>query len=898
MEGTSTMDIITQDDNFIQDPNDILWNELDVNELPKWIKMEINSVVNLYKTNCSRIASKKTTIINIKNVDDHGNYTHLLLKINLHPDLKKYQEPKNETDEYKKDMISLHRKLQEIIQQRVISVKTDEINELERSNTTAHLTSLVVDAITKILDNADKIYMPKHIFLDKHMPLIETYLEDELAKAQVEFLQRSQKVSFINVSKANYVTVTKCKISERTKILSNESTKEGKSNFNRSCKAFTKESYSSNYGLSKKSKSTKQLVKFTQDEKRKNDEKTCKERKNREIIPNKITFFNLTNRPVPATITDILNKGIKFTPTPHSDHFHLINETSSNLDSLLKLLRNAYGYRIDNSKFNILKDIVLSKYRTKLFHSNFKTKSSDTRKVKTFLLNNDLLLLEADKNLGYVLVRKDWYHTEVMKHLNDDNTYTKKIPDYKAVTDEFTTILDNSINISYNLYRDLRNQQYILRNWNKTPTFHVLPKIHKTPIKTRPVVPCIGSITANVAKVIDKILQRYVKKYEWVLKGTLDLIHKLEEVNIHHESPVIMSADVESLYTNIDVPSGIRMIAGLLQMNNVKKEDIKLIRLVLEWIFNNNYFKYNDTYYKQNRGIAMGSPIAPSFANLVLIAIERFKIVKNEHVLVYYRFIDDTFLIIQEQHISLIKDLFMNLNKHLRWTFVIGKEVPILDLYTKLDSRLVTENKISYETYDKAINPHLYTDITSHQPEQYTFNWIKGEIIRLIRTNSSEESYNFNLNRFITFLIDRNYPVDRIMHQIQYEYSDRQRLLINFKPIKPIGITLPIENKSFFDLSIQTIKEMNEFLYLINNSNSKTVTVINIPVKKGNRIIDAANAIKKRLLITEVSPSETVEDIQTLMNPNKDHKISLKRTNSTSGQPINSKKSKTDVSVT
>ena len=38
----------------------------------------------------------------------------------------------------------------------------------------------------------------------------------------------------------------------------------------------------------------------------------------------------------------------------------------------------------------------------------------------------------------------------------------------------------------------------------------------------------------------------------------------------------------------------------------------------LELIMQSNCFKYNDTYYSQVQGLAMGSPIAPTLANIAM----------------------------------------------------------------------------------------------------------------------------------------------------------------------------------------------------------------------------------------------------------------------------------------
>ena len=50
--------------------------------------------------------------------------------------------------------------------------------------------------------------------------------------------------------------------------------------------------------------------------------------------------------------------------------------------------------------------------------------------------------------------------------------------------------------------------------------------------------------------------------------------------------------------------------------------DINVIRQTLQLILNNNYFEFNGKYYLQTHGTAMGTPVAPSYANLFMAALE------------------------------------------------------------------------------------------------------------------------------------------------------------------------------------------------------------------------------------------------------------------------------------
>ena len=76
--------------------------------------------------------------------------------------------------------------------------------------------------------------------------------------------------------------------------------------------------------------------------------------------------------------------------------------------------------------------------------------------------------------------------------------------------------------------------------------------------------------------------------------------------------------------------------------------DINVIRQTLQLILNNNYFEFNGKYYLQTHGTAMGTPVAPSYANLFMAALEEQLLLNAPNGLIpfeWIRFIDDIFAI-------------------------------------------------------------------------------------------------------------------------------------------------------------------------------------------------------------------------------------------------------------
>ena len=108
--------------------------------------------------------------------------------------------------------------------------------------------------------------------------------------------------------------------------------------------------------------------------------------------------------------------------------------------------------------------------------------------------------------------------------------------------------------------------------------------------------------------------------------------------------------DVKSLYTNIPQDLGIQYC--LEAMQNFYQGELPLPLPYLQQIFNfilkNNYFEFNNRFYLQIHGTAMGTPFAPNFANIFMNRCETHLLATapdQKKPLIWKRFIDDIFLV-------------------------------------------------------------------------------------------------------------------------------------------------------------------------------------------------------------------------------------------------------------
>lgn len=103
-----------------------------------------------------------------------------------------------------------------------------------------------------------------------------------------------------------------------------------------------------------------------------------------------------------------------------------------------------------------------------------------------------------------------------------------------------------------------------------------------------------------------------------------------------------------SLYTSIDVQEGLDTIKCILSKTDLSDKGQSFLLELLELILTRNYFSFDNKFFLQRRGTAMGANVAPTFANLFVASLEEGALYDSHHfqkVLGRWRYIDDIFLV-------------------------------------------------------------------------------------------------------------------------------------------------------------------------------------------------------------------------------------------------------------
>ena len=135
-----------------------------------------------------------------------------------------------------------------------------------------------------------------------------------------------------------------------------------------------------------------------------------------------------------------------------------------------------------------------------------------------------------------------------------------------------------------------------------------------------------GSVTYGVAKELAKILKTLVGKFPHHINSTQDFVEQVRHITLV-PGECLSSYDVSALFTSVPIDPALNIIKDLLEKDPTLKDRIVMgvndIILLLEFCLKNTCFSFQDQFFEQVKGAAMGSPLSPIVANLYMKYLEQ-----------------------------------------------------------------------------------------------------------------------------------------------------------------------------------------------------------------------------------------------------------------------------------
>ena len=434
----------------------------------------------------------------------------------------------------------------------------------------------------------------------------------------------------------------------------------------------------------------------------------------------------------------------------------------------------------------------------------------DRAELKELKSNQAVRVLPTDKNLRPALISTDWVKTETLRHLSDELSYSKvTLEDWYVYRDNIIKRREQLMStycqsIVPNVARFLRSYDHFI-----TPAkFYVIPKIHKTPMVGRPIAASHSYITRPISIFVDELIKPKLRM-PTVLRDSSELIQLLENTVLPHSNCFLVTADVVSLYPNVDTKKALVALDLLLREALAPETPllIQLARLVLE----NNFLssEFSSDIFHQEYGIAMGTPFAVTVANAFMYHYEKDIVQKySSYLTLYRRYIDDIFAIWVGPRDTLLEflDTLNNKTDRIKLTSCISdSSISFLDLFLYRDA---STNVLQFSTFQKPLNKYLYIPFESFHPSSNKKAFIKGELMRYARNSSSLESFSETREKFWRRLRVRGYPFRFLLPLFrEIRYSDRRRWLMQ-KPKNRSRVNKTIVFKTTYNCSHARIKHV------------------------------------------------------------------------------------------
>ena len=495
---------------------------------------------------------------------------------------------------------------------------------------------------------------------------------------------------------------------------------------------------------------------------------------------------NLSNYSIHFEELKILGRGLKFCPTPplydhgmakesvdkffrNANLFLFFSDENNSQENIE--LNSTDGFKHEKlklpSKFNPPKPNMLEHIQEILTnrilnHNPNRNRprnmtNSEYKIIEHLKENNSIVIKKADKVSNIVILDREYYIKEAMRQLSDKKFYKECTKDltlehHSKIQELILTMFDKKI-ISDQTYKFLSD------GGKRTSIFYLLPKIHKNLVEPpgRPIVSSVDSPTERISMMLDIILQPLLASTKSYIKDTPDFLRKLDRIKILPEEN-FFTLDVTSLYTNIPLEESLDIMETEFFPKTNCGIPIEYLRRMLELVLKCNNFKFNRKHFLQINGTAMGTRVAPTYANLFMSHFEEKYIYRNSKPRIWLRFIDDIWGIYTGDRNSFdgFVEEINSVHSSIKFSGEFSnKEVDFLDVTTYRKG-----DKIFSRLFCKPTDSHSYLEFNSCHPPQNKNSIPYSQFLRIRRNCTEWEDFLQNGLKLSAYFSTRGYPIE------------------------------------------------------------------------------------------------------------------------------------------
>lgn len=377
--------------------------------------------------------------------------------------------------------------------------------------------------------------------------------------------------------------------------------------------------------------------------------------------------------------------------------------------------------------------------------------------------------------------RKFWQHLTVQPITTTTFTNTVNIQQEQRNDDPLPCPNDNIPRPLTKLAKSLLQLAHDSCNLRPAASFYVLLKMHKPTISARPIANSINTMTYHASIYLDKIFRPIIKTLETVTSSSTNALLALEALPpILSPLARIYCADVKNLYPSIPIDYGITAVRKVLTSRSTLLMDIDFHVSLLHWVLTNSYITHLETTYKQISGTAMGTPVAPAFADMVLYNMEQQTFSQlhgqgSAQPIIYFRYLDDLLAIFPDA--TTAQEFTNSFNQLCNDIQLDAVTIDTSGIFMDMKVSLKEDGKCEFQLYQKAMNKYLYLPPQSSHRKHIFHNFILNEIKRYRLLNSKTEDFSRCKEAFFHRLTLRGHTTQSLRDIFNESLPSRKLLL-------------------------------------------------------------------------------------------------------------------------
>ena len=400
--------------------------------------------------------------------------------------------------------------------------------------------------------------------------------------------------------------------------------------------------------------------------------------------------------------------------------------------------------------------------------------------------DDNIMILPPDKGTGVVVLNRDDYVKKMKDILSDTSKFRLECNQTETLEKAEKEVSKEIKKLQVQGLVDAVTSAQLLPHASITPRMYGLAKTHKSGTPLRPILSMINSPYHRLAQwLATKLKPICANVCNFSLKDTFQFVSEISNLDL--KDRMLVSLDVQSLFTNVSIDGVLTIITDLIMKENLDvglpvDQLTKLIRICTSQV----QFLFDGSFYTQIDGVAMGSPLGPILADIFMGHLEGKIATTLEELPFYRRYVDDTFVVVEnDRQLSILLELMNSLHANIQFTVEreVNRQLSFLDVHLTRNM----DGSLTRRVYHKSTWTGQYIHFRSFTPISHKRALVRALYYRT-RGIATDDVLEEELKCLEETLVENGYPIRFVQ---RYSRGTNMKEPIISVPRKPVYLRLP-----------------------------------------------------------------------------------------------------------